>query len=249
MSGSLIYGRKPVLEALKAQEPLDEIQIQEHTHGWIVEEIISLARTNHIKINRVSSAKIQKIAGSYNHQGVIARMMAGEFKYSELEDLFIIAEQREEPPFFALLDQITDPHNLGAIIRSAECAGVHGVIIPRHNSAEVNATVIKTSAGATSYCKIVMTTNINQTIDKLKEKGLWIFGTVMENEKNYFELDWTGPTGIVIGGEEKGMRPLVSDHCDFLVKIPMQGRIQSLNASVASGILFFEVRKQRLMKK
>lgn len=249
MSDTLIYGRKPVLEALKAQESIEEIHIQEHTHGWVVEEIISLARSNHVKVKRITAAQMEKTAGKLNHQGVMATVRGSEFHYADLDDILNLAQERNEPHVIALLDQITDPHNLGAIIRSAECAGVHGLIIPRHNAAGVNATVVKTSAGATAYCKIVMVTNIVQTIDHLKERGLWFFGTSLRGEKNYYDIDWSGPTGIVIGSEGKGLRPLVADHCDFLIKIPMHGHIQSLNASVAAGVLFFEIRRQRLLKK
>ena len=171
--------------------------------------------------------------------------LVNDYRYVEIEDILALAQRKNEPPFLLVLDEIEDPHNLGALVRTAECAGVHGVIIPKHHAASVNQTVIKTSAGATSHMPIARVTNIAQTLDELKKENIWIVGTDMQAEKKYFEHDYRGAVAVVIGSESSGMRRLVKEKCDFLVSIPMHGKIESLNASVAGGLVLFEAAKLR----
>ena len=179
-------------------------------------------------------------------QGIIA--VIDSYRYVEIEEILAVAQQKNEPPFILILDEIEDPHNLGALIRSAECAGIHGIIIPLHNAASINPTVIKTSAGATAHLPIARVINIAQTLDELKKSGVWIVGAEMESDKLYYEHDYRGSLAIVIGNEGKGIRRLVKEKCDFLVKIPMHGKIDSLNASVAGALVMFEAAKRRMQK-
>ena len=190
---------------------------------------------------------MEKIANNKNYQGVIA--FVPPFSYCEIEDILEFAKERNEEPFVLILDGIEDPHNLGAIIRTAETAGVNGIIIPKRRSASVNSTVAKVSSGAVEYMKIARVTNITDAIDKLKKEGLWICGTDINTDKYYYNQDLTGPIGIVIGNEGKGISDKVKKNCDFLVKIPMMGKVTSLNASVSTGIIIYEALKQRLQKK
>ena len=190
---------------------------------------------------------MEKIANNKNYQGVIA--FVPPFSYCEIEDILEYAKEKNEEPFVLILDGIEDPHNLGAIIRTAETAGMHGIIIPKRRSASVNSTVSKVSSGAVEYMKIARVTNITDAIDKLKKEGLWICGTDINTDKYYYNQDLTGPIGIVIGNEGKGISEKVKKNCDFLIKIPMRGRVTSLNASVSTGIIIYEVLKQRLQKK
>ena len=190
---------------------------------------------------------MEKIANNKNYQGVIA--FVPPFSYCEIEDILEYAKEKNEEPFVLILDGIEDPHNLGAIIRTAETAGMHGIIIPKRRSASVNSTVSKVSSGAVEYMKIARVTNITDAIDKLKKEGLWICGTDINTDKYYYNQDLTGPIGIVIGNEGKGISEKVKKNCDFLIKIPMRGRVTSLNASVSTGIIIYEVLKQRIKKK
>ena len=190
---------------------------------------------------------MEKIANNKNYQGVIA--FVPPFSYCEIEDILECAKEKNEDPFVLILDGIEDPHNLGAIIRTAETAGVNGIIIPKRRSASVNSTVSKVSSGAVEYMKIARVTNITDAIDKLKKEGLWICGTDINTDKYYYNQDLTGPIGIVIGNEGKGISDKVKKNCDFLVKIPMRGKVTSLNASVSTGIIIYEALKQRLQKK
>ena len=190
---------------------------------------------------------MEKIANNKNYQGVIA--FVPPFSYCEIEDILEYAKEKNEEPFVLILDGIEDPHNLGAIIRTAETAGMHGIIIPKRRSASVNSTVSKVSSGAVEYMKIARVTNITDAIDKLKKEGLWICGTDINTDKYYYNQDLTGPIGIVIGNEGKGISEKVKKNCDFLIKIPMRGRVTSLNASVSTGIIIYEALKQRLQKK
>ena len=190
---------------------------------------------------------MEKIANNKNYQGVIA--FVPPFSYCEIEDILECAKEKNEDPFVLILDGIEDPHNLGAIIRTAETAGMHGIIIPKRRSASVNSTVSKVSSGAVEYMKIARVTNITDAIDKLKKEGLWICGTDINTDKYYYNQDLTGPIGIVIGNEGKGISDKVKKNCDFLVKIPMRGKVTSLNASVSTGIIIYEALKQRLQKK
>ena len=206
-----------------------------------------MARQRKIVIVEKDKKDMEKIANNKNYQGVIA--FVPPFSYCEIEDILEYAKGKNEEPFVLILDGIEDPHNLGAIIRTAETAGMHGIIIPKRRSASVNSTVSKVSSGAVEYMKIARVTNIKDAIDKLKKEGLWICGTDINTDKYYYNQDLTGPIGIVIGNEGKGISDKVKKNCDFLVKIPMMGRVTSLNASVSTGIIIYEALKQRLQKK
>jgi 23S rRNA (guanosine2251-2'-O)-methyltransferase len=213
----------------------------------ILHQIEAHANARGIPVTFDTRHRMDNMAGNGNHQGVIA--VADAFQYADLEDIFSAARTKNEPLFTILLDEIEDPQNLGAIIRSADAAGVHGVIIPKHHAAEVNATVIKASAGAAEHVTTVKTTNLNETIRKLKDANVWIVGAAGEATKNFYEYDYRQPVALVIGNEGKGLRRLVRENCDELVKIPMTGKMSSLNASVASALLLFEVVRQRQWKK
>ena len=206
-----------------------------------------MARQSKIVIVEKDKKDMEKIANNKNYQGVIA--FVPPFSYCEIEDILEYAKGKNEEPFVLILDGIEDPHNLGAIIRTAETAGMHGIIIPKRRSASVNSTVSKVSSGAVEYMKIARVTNITDAIDKLKKEGLWICGTDINTDKYYYNQDLTGPIGIVIGNEGKGISDKVKKNCDFLVKIPMMGRVTSLNASVSTGIIIYEALKQRLREK
>lgn len=237
----VVYGRNSVLELLKSGKDINKIFIERGEKHGSVCEIIAKAKEARVVINEVEKAKLDGITKE-NHQGVIA--VVPPFAYCEIEDILDFAKERKENPFLVLLDGIEDPHNLGAIIRTAETAGVHGIVIPKRRSALVNSTVSKVSSGATTYMKVARVNNLNETIRKLKENGLWIIGTDGEAKTYYHEQDFTGPIGIVIGSEGVGMSKLVKENCDGLVKIPMKGKITSLNASVAAGIVIYEVVRQ-----
>ena len=206
-----------------------------------------MARQRKIVIVEKDKKDMEKIANNKNYQGVIA--FVPPFSYCEIEDILEYAKGKNEEPFVLILDGIEDPHNLGAIIRTAETAGMHGIIIPKRRSASVNSTVAKVSSGAVEYMKIARVTNITDAIDKLKKEGLWICGTDINTDKYYYEQDLTGSLAIVIGNEGKGISEKVKKNCDFLVKIPMMGKVTSLNASVSTGIIIYEALKQRLQKK
>jgi 23S rRNA (guanosine2251-2'-O)-methyltransferase len=243
---NFIIGRQPVLEALKSRQPIERILILHGTSGSHIDQAKQLARKLAIPVKETDKERFVELAGDTLTQGIIA--IIDTYRYAEIEEILAIAQQKNEPPFILILDEIEDPHNLGALIRSAECAGIHGIIIPLHNAASVNSTVAKTSAGATAHLPIARVTNIAQTLDELKKTGVWIVGTDMESDKLYFEHDYRGPLAIVIGNEGKGIRRLVKEKCDFLVKIPMHGKIESLNASVAGALVMFEAVKSRNKK-
>ena len=211
-------------------------------HGSI-NKIIAIAKERKIIIVEKDKKQMEEMAQNKNYQGVIA--IVPPFEYSEVEDILDYAREREENPFILILDGIEDTHNLGAIVRTAETAGVHGIIIPKRRAVAVNSTVSKVSCGAVEHMKIARVNNISDTIEKLKNAGLWICGTAIDAEKYCFNQDLTGPLGIVIGNEGRGISELVKKKCDFLVKIPMKGRVTSLNASVSSGIIIYEAFKQR----
>jgi len=241
---NLIIGRQPVLEALKSRQPIERILILHGTTGGHIDQAKQLARKLAIPVKDTDKERFAELAGDTLTQGIIA--IIDSYHYAEIEEILAIAQQKNEPPFILILDEIEDPHNLGALIRSAECAGIHGIIIPLHNAASVNSTVAKTSAGATAHLPIARVTNIAQVLDELKKAGVWIVGTEMESDKLYHEHDYHGSLAIVIGNEGKGIRRLVKEKCDFLVKIPMHGKIESLNASVAGALVMFEAAKSRM---
>ena len=237
----LVYGRNAVLELLKSDKDINKIFIEKGEKHGSINEIIARAKESKIVLVEVEKSKLDMMAE--NNQGVVA--VIPPFNYSEIEDILAYAKEKEEDPFVLILDGIEDPHNLGAIIRTAETAGVHGIIIPKRRSALVNSTVAKVSAGATSYVKIARVNNITDTIKDLKEDGLWIMGTDGEGDKYYYDQDLTGPLGIIIGSEGFGMGKLVKENADVLLKIPMKGKITSLNASVSAGIVVYEAVRQR----
>lgn len=239
---SLIIGRKPVLEALNSDEEISQVFILFGQEGGIIEAIRVAAKKKGIKVNQVPFEKFRLITQNKIAQGVAASK--SEQKLYELYDI-INESKKSQFPLLLILDSIQDTHNVGAILRSADCSGVDGILITKHNSAPINETVVKTSAGASEHVKIAMVNNLAQTIDELKQKGFWIVGSYLEGAKNYTKVDYKIPIALIVGNEEKGIRKLTADKCDHLVRIPMRGKIQSLNVSVATGILLFEILRQR----
>lgn len=239
-----IEGRNSVLELLESGKDINKIFVTRGEKHGSINKILAIARERKIIVVEKSQKQMEEMAQEENYQGVIA--IVPPFEYVEVEDILAYANEKQEPPFVLILDGIEDPHNLGSIIRTAETAGVHGIIIPKRRAASVNSTVNKASAGAVEHMKIARVTNITDTIDQLKQAGLWICGTDINAEKYYYNQDLTGPLGIVIGNEGKGISEKVKKNCDFSVKIPMKGKIQSLNAAVSTGIIVYEAVKQRI---
>ncbi len=239
-----IEGRNSVLELLESGRDINKIFVTRGEKHGSINKILAIARERKIIVVEKSQKQMEEMAQEENYQGVIA--IVPPFEYVEVEDILAYANEKQEPPFVLILDGIEDPHNLGSIIRTAETAGVHGIIIPKRRAASVNSTVNKASAGAVEHMKIARVTNITDTIDQLKQAGLWICGTDINAEKYYYNQDLTGPLGIVIGNEGKGISEKVKKNCDFSVKIPMKGKIQSLNAAVSTGIIVYEAVKQRI---
>ncbi len=238
-----IEGRNAVLELLETGKDINKIFIANGEKHGSINKIISIAKERKIVIVEVDRAKLNQMAMSDNHQGVIA--IVPPFDYCEVEDILEEANKKQENPFILILDGIEDPHNLGSVIRTAETAGVHGIIIPKRRAATVNSTVYKVSAGAVEHMKIARVNNLNETIKYLKDNDIWVCGTDMDAKNYYYNEKFDGPIAIVIGSEGFGMSRLVKENCDFLVKIPMKGKITSLNASVSAGIVMYEVVKQR----
>jgi len=238
-----VEGRNSVLELLESEKDINKIFVTRGEKQGSINKIIGRAKGKGIVLVEVDKSKLDEMSQTGNHQGVIA--IVPPFEYCEVEDILEKAKSKNEQPFILILDGIEDPHNLGAIIRTAETAGVHGIIIPKRRAASVNSTVNKVSAGAVEHMKIARVNNINDTIQFLKDSGLWIIGTDGGAENYYYEQDLTGPIALVIGSEGNGMNRLVSENCDILVKIPMHGKITSLNASVSAGIVTYEIVKQR----
>ena len=239
-----IEGRNAVIEVLKSDKTINKLMILKGERQGSMNEIIKLAKAKHIIITEVEKSKLDNLSETKHHQGVIA--FVAPIEYKELDDVFALAKERQEDPFILIADEIEDPHNLGALIRSAECAGVHGVIIPKRRATAVTEVVFKTSVGACEYVPIVRVNNINETIRELKDRGVWIIGTDGNAKTLYYDQDYKGSIAIIIGSEGRGMNKLTMENCDFLVKIPMRGKITSLNASVSGGIVLFEALKQRL---
>ncbi|MEE9450233.1 MAG: 23S rRNA (guanosine(2251)-2'-O)-methyltransferase RlmB [Ignavibacteriaceae bacterium] len=239
---NIIIGRKPVLEAINSGEEIEQVYILFGQQGNIINTIKVAAKKRGIKCSQIPFEKFRILIQNKNAQGVAA--VKQSHKFYSLDD--IISEAKNSPaPLILILDSIQDTHNVGAILRSAECSGVNGVIVTKHNSAPINETVVKTSAGATEHVKIAQVNNLANAIDELKEKGFWIVGSSLENAKPYTEVDYKIPVALIVGNEEKGIRKLTADKCDFLVQIPMTGKLQSLNVSVAAGIILFEILRQR----
>ena len=238
-----VEGRNSVTELLKSGKDINKLYVQKGEKHGSINEIIKLAKQNKVVITELDRAKLDQMSESHNHQGVIA--IVPPYEYCDVDEILEYAKSKNESPFILILDGIEDPHNLGSIIRTADCSGVHGIIIPKRRSVQVNATVNKTSAGAAQYVKVARVNNLTETIKYLKENDVWIYGTDIEGKCYYNEQKYNGGVAIVIGSEGFGMSRLVKENCDFLVKIPMVGKINSLNASVSAGILMYEVFNQR----
>lgn len=238
----MVAGRNAVMEALKGSRSVNKLMIANGSTEGSIKEIIAVAKEKGVNIQYCDRSKLDSIARGIRHQGVLAQV--APVQYAELEDILQVAKDRNEPPFIVLLDELEDPHNLGAILRTADAAGVHGVLIPKHRSCPLSATVAKTSAGAVEHVPVARVGNLVQTIKKLKQEGLWVAAADMDG-KDYYDTDLTGPLLLIIGSEGQGVGRLVKEQCDFVVRIPMVGRINSLNASVAGSILMYEAMKQR----
>ncbi len=240
-----IEGRNAVLEAFRAGKTIDKLFVLDGCQDGPVRTIVREAKKHDTFLQFVTKERLDQISPSKKHQGVIAYCAA--YEYAEIEDLFELAKEKGEDPFFVLLDEIEDPHNLGAMIRTANLAGAHGVIIPKRRAVGLTATVVKTSAGAINYTPVAKVTNMSKTIEELKERGLWFACADMAGEPMYSQ-NLTGPIGLVIGNEGSGVSRLVKEKCDYHVSIPMKGDIDSLNASVAMGVLSYEIVRQRMGK-
>ncbi|MGA9406882.1 MAG: 23S rRNA (guanosine(2251)-2'-O)-methyltransferase RlmB [Bacteroidota bacterium] len=240
---NIVAGRKPVIEAMNAGMPIEKIYILRGTHGDPIDAIRSLARQKNILCSDADKQLIDKLSRNTSSQGVVA--IVGVKEYTDVDEILSIASTKNEKTFILLFDEIEDPHNLGALIRTAVCFGAHGGIIPKHNAAPVNETVAKTSAGASVHFPIAKVTNMAAAIEALKEKGVWIVGTDAEGQRSFTDIDYSMPIALVIGNESKGIRRLVKEKCDFLVKIPMAGSFDSLNASVAGALIMYEVFRKR----
>ncbi|WP_456277100.1 23S rRNA (guanosine(2251)-2'-O)-methyltransferase RlmB [Bacillus sp. AK128] len=238
----IVIGKNPVLEALRSGRDINKILIAEGALKGQTGQIMQLAKESGVVVQIAPRKKLDQLYDG-NHQGIVAQVAA--YQYAELDDLFASAKEKGEDPFFILLDEIEDPHNLGSILRTADATGAHGVIIPKRRAVGLTATVAKASTGAIEYVPVVRVTNMARTIDELKEKGVWIIGTDATGTTDYRQMDVTLPIGIVIGSEGKGMSRLVRDKCDFLIRLPMVGKVTSLNASVAGSLLMFEVLRKR----
>lgn len=246
MADELIAGRNAVMEALRSGRSLNKIYCQSGAAGGSLGSILALARELGVPVETVRQEKLNQMLPDFRHQGIAA--LAAPIPFSTVEEMLARAAERNEVPFLLLLDELQDPQNVGALIRSADAAGVHGVLLPKRRSCPLNAAVAKISAGAVNYMPVAQIGNIAQTIRKLKEQGFWVAGADMDGESLYFDAPLTGPLVLVVGAEGKGLGQLVKKNCDILVRMPMRGGVNSLNASVAGGILMYEIVRQRLLK-
>jgi 23S rRNA (guanosine2251-2'-O)-methyltransferase len=240
---NLIIGRHPVLESLRSESPPEKIFVLFGTRGSAIAQIQQLAKRQGVTVKEIDRKRFMELSSDPGAQGVLA--VVAMKQYVDLDVLLQISAEKGEPPFLLVLDEIEDPHNVGALIRTAECAGVHGVIVPKHHAATLNETVAKASAGASLHLPAAKVTNVANTLDELRSNGIWVIGTDALGEKAYDEADYRGALAIVVGNEGKGIRRLVKEKCDVLVKIPMYGRIGSLNASVAGGLVLFAAARNR----
>lgn len=240
----LIEGRNPVMEAVKGGRTIEYIMVSRGEKTGSIRELIRIARDRKIVIKEVDKKKLDSICQTGAHQGVIA--VVTPYEYCDLKDILDYAKEKEESPFIIILNEIEDPHNFGSIIRTAEVCGVHGIIIPKRRNVGVTPTVYKSSAGAIEHVKIAKVTNVNNAIDELKEQGVWVYGADMSGKDYCFNVNFSGAVALVIGSEGHGVSKLTKEKCDILVKIPMAGQINSLNASVAGGIIMYEILKQRI---
>ncbi|WP_117149444.1 23S rRNA (guanosine(2251)-2'-O)-methyltransferase RlmB [Paraliobacillus zengyii] len=242
MSEEWIVGKNPVVEALRSGRSINKIMVSDHLNSQAAQKLQALAKQSGIVLQKVPKQKIDQLVDG-NHQGVVASVAA--YSYASLDDIFQLAEEKEEDPFFILLDEIEDPHNLGSVLRTADATGAHGIIIPKRRAVGLTATVAKTSAGAIEYVPVVRVTNMAQTIEELKSRNVWVVGTEAEGTEDYRALEGTMPIALVIGNEGKGMSRLVKEKCDWTVRLAMQGKVSSLNASVAASLLMYEIYRKR----
>jgi 23S rRNA (guanosine2251-2'-O)-methyltransferase len=242
MSKDFIGGRNPVMEALKSGRDINKIWIAEGSQKGSIQQIVGLAKESNVMVQYVPKKKIEQMV-SENHQGVVASVAA--YQYAEIDDLFHRAKQKGEDPFILILDELEDPHNLGSIMRTADAAGAHGIIIPKRRAVGLTSTVAKASTGAIEHIPVARVTNLSRAVDELKERGVWVAGTDAKGKQDFRQLDGTLPIGLIIGSEGKGMSRILRDKCDFLVQLPMVGHVTSLNASVAASILMYEVYRKR----
>lgn len=242
IESELLGGRNPVVEALRSSRELNKIWVAEGINKKSIGEILSLAKKSKIVVQFVPKQKLDGML-DMNHQGIIASVAA--YRYAELETLFERAEERKEDPLFLILDELEDPHNLGSILRTADATGVHGVIIPRRRSVGLTAVVAKASTGAIEHIPVVRVNNLSQTVEELKDRGVWIAGTDAAGRADYRQMDATLPLAVIIGSEGKGMSRILKEKCDFLYHLPMRGAVTSLNASVAASLLMYEVLRKR----
>ncbi|MEK5186864.1 23S rRNA (guanosine(2251)-2'-O)-methyltransferase RlmB [Solibacillus sp. FSL R5-0691] len=241
LTGEMIAGKNPVLEALRAGREINKLWIAEGVKKTGVQELMDLAKEQGVLVQFVPKQKVDKLAE--NHQGIVASVAA--YDYAELDDLFDAAKAKNEDPFFLILDELEDPHNLGSIMRTADAIGAHGIIIPKRRAVGLTAVVAKASTGAIEHVPVVRVTNLAQTVDELKDRGVWIAGTDAKGSADYRKMDATLPLALIIGSEGKGMSRLLKDKCDFLYHLPMVGHVTSLNASVAAALLMYEVYRKR----
>lgn len=239
---AIIEGRNPIIEALKNNRPIEKIMVNKASKEGSIKKILAMAKENKVIIQEVDRHKLDEMSESHAHQGVIA--ITSDYRYYDLDEILEIPRQKGEDPFFIILDGITDPHNLGSIIRTAHAVGAHAVIIPKRRSVQITPIVAKASAGAVEYLPVCKVTNIVNTIKTLKENGLWIAAVDMDGQ-TFYQQNLGGPLGLVVGSEGEGISRLVKQNCDFTVSMPMSGNVTSLNASVAGGILLYEVYRQR----
>lgn len=239
----MICGKNPVLEALRAGREINKIFIAEGVKKTGVNELLDLARERGVLVQFVPKKKVEQLANNDNHQGIVAAVAA--YDYAELEDIFSAAQAKGENPFILLLDELEDPHNLGSIMRTADAVGVHGIIIPKRRAVGLTSVVAKASTGAIEHVPVVRVNNLSQTVDTLKERGIWIAGTDAKKSVDYRKMDATLPLAVIIGSEGKGMSRILKDKCDFLYHLPMVGHVTSLNASVAAALLMYEVYRKR----
>ncbi|GLI83871.1 23S rRNA (guanosine(2251)-2'-O)-methyltransferase RlmB [Rossellomorea marisflavi] len=237
-----IGGRNPVIEALKSGRDINKIWIQEGSQKGSMQQVIGMAKDSNILVQFVPKKKIEQMVPE-NHQGVVASVAA--YQYAEIDDLFKKAQEKGEDPFFLILDELEDPHNLGSIMRTADASGAHGIIIPKRRAVGLTSTVAKASTGAIEHIPVARVTNLSRAVEELKDRGVWIAGTDAKGSQDYRRLDGTLPIGLIIGSEGKGMSRILRDKCDFLVQLPMVGHVTSLNASVAASILMYEVHRTR----
>lgn len=239
---AIIEGRNPIIEALKNNRSIEKIMVNKASKDGSIKKILAMAKENKVIIQEVDRHKLDEMSESHAHQGVIA--ITSDYRYYDLDEILEIPKERGEDPFFIILDGITDPHNLGSIIRTADAVGAHAVIIPKRRSVQITPIVAKASAGAVEYLPVCKVTNIVNTIKTLKENGLWIAAVDMDGQ-TFYQQNLGGPLGLVVGSEGEGISRLVKQNCDFTVSMPMSGNVTSLNASVAGGILLYEVYRQR----